>query len=57
MCKLYVKYSKEYPYLPEGVGDNKKELAEHLGISHNTVYSSFSRGMSTYAEVEVEDDE
>ena len=57
MVKLYVKYSKDYPYLPEAVAESKMELAKDLGISHNTVYSSFSRGMDTYQVVEYEDEE
>lgn len=57
MGKLFVKYSKKYPYLPEGVADTKTELAKVLGVRPNLVFSAFSRGISTYVEVEVDDDE
>lgn len=53
--KLYIKYSKEYPYLPEAVAESKKELAELLRITPNNVRSSMCHKTSTYAEVEIED--
>lgn len=54
--KLYIKYSNRYPYLPEAIADNKRELAKQLGKSIGTVASAFSRKQSNYAVVEVEDD-
>lgn len=54
--KLYIKYSNRYPYLPEAIADNKRELAKQLGKSIGTVASAFSRKQSNYAIVEVEDD-
>lgn len=53
--KVYVKYSKDPPYLPEAVADTKTELAEMLGTSTDTVYSSFSHGRKTFAEVEIDE--
>lgn len=53
--KLYVKYSRIYPYLPEAVADSKADLARKLGTTVNVVTSSFRHGRSTYAEVEVDD--
>lgn len=51
--KVYVKYSKDPPYLPEAIADSKGELAEILGVDINVVYSSYSHHRSTYAEVEI----
>ncbi len=53
---VFVKYSNKYPYLPEAVADSKRELAEILGKSLNTVESSFSKKRRTYKVVEVEDE-
>lgn len=50
--KLYVKYANEYPYLPLAVADSKAELAMILGVSRNTVESSFSHGLNTFKEVD-----
>ena len=55
--KLYIKYSKEPPYLPEAVADSKTELAKMLGLTPNNVMSSYSKGRGTYQVVEVEEDE
>ncbi len=54
--KLYVKYSKDWPYLPEAVADSKTELAKILGKTVNCVVTSYSKGRKTYVEVEVEED-
>jgi hypothetical protein len=54
--KVYIKYSNKFPYLPEAIADNKRELAKKLGKSIGTVASAFSRKQSNYAIVEVEDD-
>ena len=50
--KCYVKYDREYPYLPIAIADTKAELARILGKNESTVYSAFSRNQRTYAEVE-----
>lgn len=54
---LYIKYSKDPPGLPEAVAESKSELARLLGVSINSVISSYSHGRSTFVEVEVEEDE
>lgn len=54
--KLYVKYSKDPPYLPEAVADTKTELAKMIGTTTDTVYSSYSHGRKTFAEVDVDND-
>lgn len=53
--KVFVKYSKKFPYLPEAVADSKEELARILGKRLNLVESSISKGYKTYKEVEIED--
>lgn len=53
--KVFVKYSKKFPYLPEAVADSKEELAKILGKRLNLVESSISKGYKTYKEVEIED--
>lgn len=53
---LYIKYSKDPPGLPEAVAESKSELARLLGVSINSVISSYSHGRSTFVEVEVEDE-
>lgn len=55
--KVYIKYSNKYPYLPEAVGLNVKDLADRLGKSYNTVMSAISRKQSTYAAVIIDDEE
>lgn len=54
---LYIKYSREYPYLPEAVADSAKELARKTGTSRSAVYSAISHGQSTYAVIKDEEDE
>ena len=54
--RCFIKYAKEYPYLPVAIGDTKEELARRLGISANTVYSSFSKGYETFKEVDYKPD-
>lgn len=54
---IYVKYDKKPPNLPVAVADTKKDLARKLGVTVRNVESSISHGRSTYAVVEVEDDE
>lgn len=53
--KLYVKYSKKSPYLPEAVADSKTELAKMLGMSVDSVMSSYSHKRKTFIELEIED--
>ena len=53
---LYVKTTADKYRLPLAVAESKKELADMLGISLNTVICSFSRHLSTYYQVEVDDD-
>ena len=48
---LYVRYSKEPPYLPEAVADSPKELSEMTGISRGVIMSSLSHGHKTFAKV------
>lgn len=55
--KLYVKYDKVYPYLPLAVADSKSELARMLGVSLNTVVSSFSHGLETFKEIVIDEKE
>ena len=55
--KLYVKYENAEPHLPEAVADSKVNLARMLGKDPNVVYSAFSHGHSTYAEVDDIEDE
>lgn len=52
--KLFIKYSKDPPYLPEAVADSKSELAEMIGTTPGTVYSSYSHGRKTFAEVDID---
>lgn len=54
---LFVKYTKEYPYLPEAVADSKRELAKLLGTTLGTVESSYSHKRKTYAVIYDEDTE
>lgn len=54
--KLYVKYSRVKPYLPDAVADSKKELAEMLGIKHSSVITYFAHKNKTYQIIEVEDE-
>lgn len=53
--KVYVKYSNKPPYLPEAVAETKTELARMLGVSPNSVISSYAHGRSTFVEVEIDD--
>lgn len=52
---MIVKYSKEYPYLPEAVGDSCHDLGRLLGISASAVSHALHRGSKIY--VMVPDDE
>lgn len=54
---VYIRYSKEYPYLPIAVADSPKELGEKLGINPNVVSSSIYHERPTYAKVWVEEDD
>ena len=53
--KLFVKYSNKPPYLPEAVAETKTELARMLGVSPNSVISSYAHKRSTFVEVEIDD--
>lgn len=53
---LYVKTTADKYRLPLAVADSKRELAEMLGISPESVRSGFSHKHNTYYMVEVEDD-
>lgn len=55
--KVYVKYNAKPPYLPVALGDTKRELAQLLGVTANTVYSAYSHKRSTYQVVEIEEDD
>lgn len=52
-----MKYDKVYPYLPLAVADSKSELARMLGVSLNTVVSSFSHGLETFKEIVIDEKE
>lgn len=54
--KIYIKYSNQYPYLPEAIASNPRELAKLLGKSLSTVASAISRKQSNYAVVEFKDE-
>ena len=54
--KLYTKTTNDIYELPIAVADSKKELAEMLGQSFGGVKSAFSRKLSLYHEIEVEED-
>lgn len=53
---LVVKYSKEFPYLPVGVGDNFHDLGRLLGISASAISHAVHRNSELYKVVEVEPD-
>lgn len=53
---LFVKTTADKYRLPIAVADSKKELAEQLGVSLNVVKTSYSRHISTYYVVEVDED-
>lgn len=55
--KLYVKYSKDWPYLPEYVEDSAQELAKKTGHTTGSILSCISKGYPMWARVEVEDGE
>ena len=52
--KVYVKYERAKPHLPVAIADTKEELAAMIGMSLNTVRSSLSHGVKSFAEVEIE---
>jgi len=55
--KLYIKYSPDWPYLPEYVEDNVGALARKVGTTANCISSCISKDYKQYAKVEVEEDE
>ena len=52
---VYVKYDRCKPHLPVAIADTKEELAKMIGMSLNTVRSSLSHGIGSFAEVEIGD--
>lgn len=52
---VYVKYDRCKPHLPVAIADTKEELAKMVGMSLNTVRSSLSHGVGSFAEVEIGD--
>ena len=52
---VYVKYDRCKPHLPIAIADTKEELAKMIGMSLNTVRSSLSHGVGSFAEVEIGD--
>lgn len=52
---VYVKYDRAKPHLPVAIADTKEELAKMIGMSLNTVRSSLSHGVGSFAEVEIGD--
>lgn len=53
--KLYTKTTNDKYELPLAVADSKRELAEMLGQSLGGVKSAFSRKLSMYHEIEIND--
>lgn len=51
---VYVKYDRAKPHLPVAIADTKEELAKMVGMSLNTVRSSLSHGIGSFAEVEID---
>lgn len=49
---MIVKYSKEFPYLPEAVGDNCHDLARLLGITASAVSHAIHKGSKRYVIIE-----
>ena len=56
MSKIVIKYSKEYPYLPEMIAKNKAEMARMLGVHKSVITMAFQRASEQFAEVEVGDE-
>lgn len=54
--KVFVKYDSKEPYLPVAVADSKSELARLLGVTLNSIVSSYAHKRGTYAVVDIEDD-
>lgn len=52
---VYVKYDRCKPHLPIAIADTKEELAKMIGMSLNTVRSSLSHGVGSFAEVEIDE--
>ncbi len=55
--RLYMYVTKDKYELPIAVADSKKELAQMLERSVNSVQSCFSKKHRGYIDLEVEDDE
>ena len=55
--KLYMYTTLDLYELPVAVAETKRELAEMLGRSVNSVQSCFSHKNRGYYEVEIDDDE
>ena len=51
---VYVKYDRCKPHLPVAVADTKEELAVMIGMSLNTVRSSLSHGIGSFAAVDID---
>lgn len=51
---VYLKYDRCKPHLPIAIADTKEELAKMVGMSLNTVRSSLSHGIGSFAEVEID---
>lgn len=54
---MYVKYSKDYPYLVEAYGDTVKELAEQIGVRPATISQCIMAGSKMYAKVYLDETE
>jgi len=54
--KVYIKYDRAKPHLPVAIADSKEELAAMIGTTLNTVRSSLSHGVDSFAEVEIYED-
>lgn len=53
---VYVKYERAKPHLPVAIADTKEELAAMIGMSLNTVRSSLSHGVKSFAAVEIDEE-
>lgn len=55
--RIYMYVTKDEYELPVVVADTKREIAQKLGRTVNSVQSCFSHKNRGYAEVEVDDDD
>lgn len=53
---VYVKVSKDKYRLIEAIADTAEELAQIVGTTKATIYSSISHGYKTFEKVEINDE-